>query len=269
MTLHPLGPALLFCPADRPDRYAKAAERADTVIYDLEDAVGPDGKVSARQELEQFLHAGETSSVVRINATHSPWYSDDLAMLSRAGHRTVMLPKVEGQQDLKGLEELEVIALCETASGILASPLIAQHPACTALMWGGEDLVADLGGRHSRNADGRYHHVIEQARGTVLLAAGAAGKVAIDAVHVDIADLDGLRRDALEAADIGFDAKACIHPSHVDVIRETFAITRETYEWARAVVEAADNTTGVFRLNDQMIDEPLIRHARTILRRYS
>lgn len=267
MTAAALGPALLFCPADRSDRFVKAAERADTVIYDLEDAVGPDGKGAARQELERFLAAEHPTAVVRINDAATPWHAVDLAMLRRVGHHSVMVPKVSGPQDLDGLEGFEVVALCETARGIVRSASIAEHPVCRALMWGGEDLVADLGGFRSRNGAGRYHSVVEQARSTTLLAAASAGKVAIDAVHIDIGDLDGLRRETDEAVDIGFDAKACIHPSHIETIREAFGVTAETQQWAQRVVDAASGATGVFQLDGQMIDEPLIRHARTVLQR--
>ena len=82
-------------------------------------------------------------------------------------------------------------------------------------MWGGEDLIADLGGRSSRTPQGRYYPLVEHARFTVRLAAGAAGKPAVDSVHIDIADLGGLARESNEAVDLGFAAKACIHPSHV------------------------------------------------------
>ena len=90
-------------------------------------------------------------------------------------------------------------------------------------MWGAEDLVASLGGTSSRHADGSYRDVARAARANVLLAAGAAGIPAIDTVHLDIDDLDGLRAEAEDAAASGFAATACIHPSHVAVIREAYA----------------------------------------------
>ncbi|MDQ2755165.1 MAG: CoA ester lyase [Actinomycetota bacterium] len=262
-----LGPALLFCPGDRPERFAKAVERADTVILDLEDAVAPGDKDGARAAVEADLSALGGQVFVRVNAADTPWFAEDVAMLHRVGHRLVMLPKATGAADLDPLEGLRVLALCETARGVLHAEEIAAHPACEAVMWGGEDLVADLGGRRSRGDDGRYHPVVEHARTCVLLAAGAAGKTAVDGVHLDIADVQGLRRESLEAMDVGFGAKACIHPSHVAVIREAFAPTAQMVAWAHGVLDAATREKGVFRHDGRMVDEPVLRQARATLAR--
>lgn len=263
------GPALLFCPGDRPERYAKAAERADTVVLDLEDAVAPADKQAAREAVEAALPELGERAMVRVNACDTPWFADDVAMLRRVGHARVMLPKAAAATDLDPLEGLQVLALAETARGVLHAEEVAAHPACVALMWGGEDLVADLGGRRSRGADGRYHPVVEHARLTVLLAARAWGKAAVDSVHIDIGDLDGLRRESLEAVDVGFSAKCCIHPSHVPVIREAFAPTPEMVAFAHGVLEAAEHEKGVFRHEGRMVDEPLLRQARATLAQVS
>ena len=262
-----LGPALLFCPADRPDRYDKAVDRADTVILDLEDAVSPAAKDGARQAVAAALPRLGPDVLVRVNAADTPWFADDIAMLRAAGHLAVMLPKVDSPADLDPLDGFRVLAICETAAGVLAAPAIARHTACAAIMWGGEDLIADLGGRSSRNPAGRYYPLVEHARFTVLLAAGAAGKVAVDSVHIDIADLDGLARESAEAADVGFAAKACIHPSHVSVIRRAFRPTDESIAWAQRVTAAARTAAGVFRFEGRMIDEPLLRQAQATLQR--
>lgn len=263
----PLGPALLFCPADRPDRYDKAAARADTVILDLEDAVSPAAKDGARQAVAAALPRLGRDVLVRVNAADTPWFTEDIAMLRAAGHPAVMLPKVGSPGDLDRLDGFRVLAICETAAGVLAAPAIAAHPACTAIMWGGEDLIADLGGRSSRDAAGRYYPVVEHARFTVLLAAGAAGKIAVDSVHIDIADLDGLTRESAEAVDVGFAAKACVHPSHVPVIRDAFRPGEEAIAWAQRVTATARTAAGVFRFEGRMIDEPLLRQAQATLRR--
>lgn len=261
------GPSLLFCPADRPDRFDKAAERADTVILDLEDAVAPDGKATARDEVSAALKRLPADTFVRINAADTEWFAADVAMLRAAGHARVMLPKAESPGDLDPLDGFQVLAICETAAGVLNAPAIASHPACTAIMWGGEDLIADLGGRRSRNRTGRYYPVVEHARLIVLLAAAAAGKAAVDSVHIDIDDLEGLARETDEAVDLGFTAKTCIHPSHVPVIRDTFRPTEELVTWARGVLAAAASKAGVFRYQGRMIDEPLLRQARATLAR--
>jgi len=262
------GPALLFCPGDRADRFDKALGRADVVIFDLEDAIGPDRKDSARAQVAATAAAVNDRAVVRINAVGTPWFDDDVAAMREAGVRTLMLPKAAHVDHLRAVHDFDVIGLCETAAGVMAAPRLAAEANCTALMWGGEDLVADIGGRSSRGEDGRYRAMIEQVRATVLFAAAASGKPAIDAVHIDITDLDGLRRESIEAADMGFGAKACIHPQHVAFIREAFRPTENQIHWARSVLAHPDASTGgVFRYGDQMIDGPLLTHARTIVER--
>ncbi|MCB7135638.1 HpcH/HpaI aldolase/citrate lyase family protein [Cellulosimicrobium marinum] len=274
----PLGPALLFCPADRPDRYAKAAERADAVILDLEDAVAPAAKDAARRAVvEASATLDPARTVVRVNAVGTAAHALDVAALADTRLRTVMVAKA-GPELLDSLPALaatlpgvRVVALCETAAGVLAAPELARRAEVVALMWGAEDLVASLGGTSSRRADGTYRDVARHARASVLLAAGAAGKAAVDAVHVDIADLDGLRAEAEDAAASGFTASACIHPSHVPVLREAYAPTAEQVRDARALLDAAVSNPGgpdaVFTLDGRMVDAPVLRHAESVLRR--
>lgn len=259
---------MLFCPANRPDRYRKALDRADHVIFDLEDAVGPGDKVVARAQVTEAFEELAAGVVVRVNAIGTPWHHDDVAAVRDMHGTAIMVPKVGHPDDLDDLDGLDVIAICETAAGVLHAEQIAAHRNCVGLLWGGEDLIADLGGRSSRSAAARYHGVALHARHTVLLAAGAAGKLAIDAVHIDIADIAGLARESGEAADMGFGAKACIHPSHVETIRNQFADSNEVVRWAREVLASADIAAGgVFTFRGRMIDEPLLQHARTILDR--
>jgi hypothetical protein len=164
-----LGPALLFCPADRPDRFDKAAERADAVILDLEDAVATGDKAAAREAL--VAHPLDpATTIVRVNAVDSGYFDDDLAALARTGYRRVMLAKAETAVQVHRLDGFEVIALCETAAGIVSVASIAAAPSVVALMWGAEDLVASLGGTSSRDGDGRYRAVAVHARSSMLLA---------------------------------------------------------------------------------------------------
>lgn len=258
-----LGPALLFCPADRPDRYAKALERADAVILDLEDAVAPDRKDAARAALAA-TPIDPDRTIVRINPAGSSEFAADVEALRATEYRLVMVPKAEGE--LPELPGVDLVALCETPAGVLAAPDLARASGVVALMWGAEDLVAALGGSSSRHPDGRYRDVARHARSSVLLAAAAAGIAAIDAVHVDIADLDGLLYEAEDAVASGFAATACIHPSHVPVIRDAYAPTLEDVHRARAVVDAVA-TGGVAVVDGRMVDGPLLRHAESVLRR--
>ncbi|MDQ1550310.1 MAG: citrate lyase subunit beta / citryl-CoA lyase [Microbacteriaceae bacterium] len=261
-----LGPALLFCPADRPDRFEKAAERADAVILDLEDAVAPSDKSAARDNLIRHPLDPETT-IVRVNSVSSGYFADDLVALSQTHYRTVMVAKSEGPVQLSGLDRYDLIALCETAAGILAAPSIAAVKNVVALMWGAEDLVASLGGSSSRFDDGRYRQVAGHARSSVLLAAAASGKAAIDAVHLDIDDSDGLADEARDAAAVGFAATACIHPGQVAVVRDAYRPTPDQLAEATALLEAAEGQRGVFRFDGRMIDGPVLRHAEQLMRR--
>jgi citrate lyase subunit beta/citryl-CoA lyase len=132
-------------------------------------------------------------------------------------------------------------------------------------MWGAEDLVASLGGRSSRHDDATYRDFARFARSQVLLSARAHDRVAIDAIHLDIADVEGLRGEARDAAASGFSATACIHPSQVDVVRSAYRPTEDEVAWASAVLRAATNERGVFRYEGRMIDAPLLRHAEQIV----
>ncbi|GAA1845338.1 HpcH/HpaI aldolase/citrate lyase family protein [Agromyces salentinus] len=260
------GPALLFCPADRPDRYEKALGRADAVILDLEDAVAPEARAAARRAVAASDLDPERV-IVRVNPASSPEFAADLALLGDTPYRTVMLAKCEGTADLVELIDFEVIALCETARGVLAAEQVAAIPNVTALMWGAEDLVASLGGSTSRHADGTYRGVAVHARARVQLAAAANGIAAIDTVHLDIGDLEGQSEEARDAAALGFAATACIHPSQVDAVRAAYLPGEEQVEWARAVLAEAGRAPGVFAFRGRMVDAPLLRQAEAIVRR--
>ena len=261
-----LGPALLFCPADRPDRYAKALDRADAVILDLEDAVAAGARPAAREAIVAS-DLDPARVIVRVNELGTEDWAADLAALAGTGYRTLMVPKADA--GLAGQLPLgfSAIALCESAAGVVAAPVLAASAGVVALMWGAEDLVASLGGTSSRRADGGYRDIARVARANVLLAAGAAGIPAIDTVHLDIDDLDGLRAEAEDAVASGFAATACIHPSHVPVIREAYAPTPEQVAWAQRVLAAAAGEQGVFRFEGGMVDGPVLRHAESVLRR--
>jgi citrate lyase subunit beta/citryl-CoA lyase len=261
-----LGPALLFCPADRPERYKKASERADAVIIDLEDAVAPAGRPDARAALVAHPLDPETT-IVRVNPVGTPDFALDLAAIKKTGYRRVMMAKAESPQQLHPLAGYDVIALCETAAGILAAPQLAAVPHVVALMWGAEDLIASLGGSSSRFPDGSYRAVARHARSSVLLAAGAHNKAAIDSVFLALPDLSGLSLEAEDAVASGFRATACIHPSQVAVIREAYRPTPAEVAYAWAILEAASTEHGVFQYQGRMIDDPLLRHAEAVLRR--
>jgi citrate lyase subunit beta/citryl-CoA lyase len=263
------GPALLFCPADRPDRYAKALAAADAAILDLEDGVGADGKDAARAALAG-ADLDPARVIVRVNAAGTAEHAADIAALRGTGYRQVMLAKTETRAQLDELGgDWRVVALCETPLGVVNAAEIAAAPNVIALMWGAEDLIAAMGGRTSRFFDGRYRDVARHARSSVLLAASAYGRPAIDSVYVNIPDLDGLSAEAEDAAASGFKLKGCVHPSQVAVVRKAFRADGAQVAWARRVLAAARDAgaqdKGAIKLDGQMIDAPLIRQAEAIL----
>jgi citrate lyase subunit beta/citryl-CoA lyase len=260
----PPGPALLFCPADRPERYPKAAAAADMVILDLEDGVAPADKAMARLALGTTL-LDPARTIVRLNPSGTADHGLDLQALATTPYEMVMLAKAESPAQVAALSPRRVIVLCETPVGVLSALAIAGCPGTAAMMCGAEDLVAALGGRSSRQAGGRYRDIARHARSQVLLAAGAHGLPAIDSVYLDIGDLEGLSREAADAAATGFVATACIHPSQVAVVRQAYRPTDEEVAWAKRVLAAASQARGVFSFEGRMVDAPVLRHAEHVL----
>lgn len=113
------------------------------------------------------------------------------------------------------------------------------------MMWGAEDLIATLGGSSSRRADGAYRDVARHVRSTILLAASAFGRLALDAVHLDILDVEGLQEEARDAAAVGFDVTVCIHPSQIPVVRKAYRPSHEKLAWARRVLPRREASVGV------------------------
>ncbi|MCA2205846.1 HpcH/HpaI aldolase/citrate lyase family protein [Nocardia rosealba] len=262
----PTGPAWLFCPADRPERFAKAAAAADVVILDLEDGVAPADKAAARQALlDTPLDPQHT--VIRVNAAGTDDHIDDLAVLAKTDYRRVMLPKCESAEQVRNLAQCEVIVLVESPLGAVRVAETVQVDNAIGVMWGAEDLIAGLGGNASRHADGSYRDVARHVRSTSLLAAKAFGRFALDSVYLNIKDLDGLAAETLDAVAVGFDGKVAIHPSQVPVIRAGYAPSEAETDWARRVLAEVPNHRGVFAFEGRMVDAPVLRHAEQIVRR--
>lgn len=262
-----LGPVLLFCPGDRPERFRRAANVADHAILDLEDAVGPGAKGAARLAVEHSFGELPNDTIIRINAAASPWFHADLEAVRRCGAGLVMLPKVCSPDELDPLEDLAVIAICESSHGVSEARAIAAKANCVALMWGGEDLIADIGGDSSRKEDGTYRDVVRFARATTLLAAASQGKAAIDGVFLDIVDKKGLAAEAADAVASGFTSKACIHPAQVPVVRASFTPSPAAVTLATAILGAAERSRGVFVHRGRMVDGPVLAHARRVVAR--
>lgn len=264
MTLSNIGPGWLFCPADRPERFEKAAAAADVVILDLEDGVAAKDREAARRALiDTRLDPART--VVRVNPTNTADHDLDLKAVAATDYTTVMLAKSEHADQVRALAPLDVVVLIETPLGALNVVDLAQPDNAFAVMWGAEDLLAVTGGTANRWPDGSYRDVAQHVRSQTLLAAKAFGKLALDSVYLDIKDLDGLRAEVDDAVAVGFDAKVAIHPSQVAVIRAGYTPTDEQVVWARAVLDRMATERGVFQHDGLMVDAPVLRRAERIV----
>ena len=268
--------SILFVPGTREDRFARAfASGADAVVLDLEDSVEATRKAEARESVGRFV-AGlgpetRAAALVRINAPGSPWIDDDVDWLRGIGPfvDAVVLPKVEISAAIDGVAdatpERRVLPLIETTRGVLnVAEILNAQTEIPAVLFGAEDLTAELGIPRTLGGEELLY-----ARSQVVMAAATIGADPIDAVWVHLADLDGLRKDAERAKALGFRGKMAIHPDQVSVINQVFSPTADEVAMARKLVEADDAARaggfGVFRLDDQMVDAPIIRRARKIL----
>lgn len=253
--------SMLFVPGDRPERFDKAeASGADRIVIDLEDAVAPEAKSAARAAAHEWLGAGG-SAVVRINGCGTAWHGDDVAMVAAHGC-PVMLPKADDESVnrlIVGLPEgTPVVALVETAAGILAAGRLAALPAVVRVAFGGVDLGAEL------NVDPEAWEPLLYARSALVLALAAAGAPPpLDGVTTRL-DAVTLERATAGAARLGFGGKLCIHPNQVATVNAAF--TPDPFEVARArrIVDAAEGS-GVTTLDGEMIDKPVVERARCVL----
>ncbi|WP_281193962.1 CoA ester lyase [Halorubrum sp. F4] len=290
--------SLLFSPGDRPDLMRKApGTDADVLCFDLEDAVAPARKDFARESVRSVLSDPAFDPDAEVCVRLSPNEPDtDLDALvgpdgtdggsGRDGGSVapgtegdlrldaVMLPKVEAAAAVdrvadscadRGIDPV-VFALVETAEGVLTAREIANASATTALVFGAEDLAADLGA--TRTAEGTE---VLYAREHVVLAASAGDVDALDTVHTDFTDEEGLREEAEFAATLGYDGKLAIHPDQVDPINEAFTPSTDEIEWAESVLDARDAADradrGVFSVDGEMIDAPLVAQAERVIER--
>jgi citrate lyase subunit beta/citryl-CoA lyase len=263
--------SILFVPGTREDRFSSAlTSGADAVVFDLEDSVETGRKAEARNALGRYLvSAGDLGplALVRVNAFGSQWFEEDLrfaTQLKQAGG--VVLPKAETVEALRVVAQAigagRVFPLLETSRGVLhAASLAAAIPSLPALLFGAEDLTAEIGVR--RTTDGEE---LLFARSQVVLAASAAGADAIDAVFTDVADADGLRRDAARARALGFRGKMTIHPSQIAIVNDVFSPSAADIAQADTIVSAYTAAgSGVLRLGKEMVDAPVVARAQRVL----
>jgi citrate lyase subunit beta/citryl-CoA lyase len=283
----------LFVPGDSEPKLNKAAGLgADVVIVDLEDAVAPPAKPQARLMAKSWLqghHGAGTgpSRWVRINPLDTPLWREDIAAVMPGLPHGIVVPKAAGPDQLQMLAaELDLL---EQRHGAPAGatrilPLVSETPAASlgiaayasaalprlaGLTWGAEDLSAAIGASRKRDEQGRWTDAFRFVRAQVLLVAHARQVMAVDTLHAEFRDIDGLARAAAESYADGFTGMLAIHPSQVPVINAAFTPGEAEIAEARAIVNAfsAHPGAGALSLDGRMIDQPHLTQARRLLAR--
>ncbi|WP_071466563.1 HpcH/HpaI aldolase/citrate lyase family protein [Polynucleobacter asymbioticus] len=265
-----------------PGANTRALEKAktlpvDSLILDLEDAVAPDSKSIARENIRTALESGfgHREAVVRINGLNTPWGLDDLKAFANTKANAIVLPKVESAKqiqevakllsDFNAPEDLTIWAMIETPKAIFKLEEIASaHPKLEALVLGTSDLVKDLHARHTLDRTETL-----TALSLSVLAARAYGLCVLDGVHLILDDEAGLKQSCVQGRDMGFDGKTLIHPSQIALANELFGPSAQEIEEAQqkiAAYESAISTgAGIAVLNGKLIEELHIQDAKRML----
>ena len=276
-----------FAPRDSEKKMAKAIEEsADIALFDLEDAVAPENKPLARKMTHDFLapHPDQRHRLwVRVNPLDGPWTLDDLSAVMPAQPGGIMLPKVNGRADADRLDSylsafeaahgIEagstplIVLITETAEAMFHTGSSKSAPRVVAMAWGAENLADSIGASSNRNADGSYGFTYELARSLCVLGAAAAGVTAVETIHGDFRDLDGLRARAEKVRRDGYRGMLAIHPAQVDVINEAFTPTVKEIAEAQTIVDvfAANPNVGTIGYKGAMLDRPCLSRAQALI----
>lgn len=258
--------SLLFLPASNERAIAKARDLpCDMVLLDLEDAVADDRKGDALANAVAALKQGfgKRLTAVRINSAGTSWRGPEMVAMKAADVDYIILPKVEDARQVKdvfSVTQKPVIAMIESAKGVIAASVIAAAEGTAALFMGTNDLRQDL---RIPPATGRagLGHALQHT----VLAARAAGIAVFDGVYNCLDDVTGLEAECVEGHALGFDGKTLIHPSQIAVANRLFAPDRQTIANARRLIEAA--TGGAERFEGRMIEAMHVREARALIAR--
>jgi len=255
--------SVLFLPASNPRAIAKAREAgADLVVLDLEDAVKTEDKAAARKAaVEAVADAWTMPIAIRINGVGSKWHSPDLDAAARSRADLIIVPRAISAHLVRGVAEAvskPVLAMIETAAGVLAAPQIAQ--VCASLIAGTNDLRADL-----RLPLGASREPISASLQMIVLAARAAGIAVFDGVFNTLDDADGFVAEAEEGRRLGFDGKSLIHPNQIALCHQAFAPSEGELERAKALVAAFHG--GAERFGNEMIERMHVEAAERVLER--
>jgi citrate lyase subunit beta / citryl-CoA lyase len=258
--------AYLFVPATRAERVAKArAVLPRSVIVDLEDAVPPSEKASARDAMANALRDGEPL-YVRINGPETEWFDEDLKLCSTLRLHGIFIPKAEKRKQVKHAAAamkapVAIIPIIETARGYANAARLCKAPQVQRLAFGSIDFQLDL------RIEGEDDPLLYFRSGLVLASRLADIQPPIDGVTVEIDDIERLRHDTLRGKRIGFGAKLCIHPKQVPAVLECFSPTGDEVAWAQRIVAAAESAKGgAVAVDGRMVDRPVIAKAEEILR---
>src|SRR5215212_700350 len=255
--------SLLFLPASNPRAIAKARElNADLVILDLEDAVKPSDKASARDAAVEAVASDWSMPVaIRINGAGTEWHSLDLDAVSRSGAALFVVPRATSAHLVREARDTvgkPVLAMIETAAGVLAAAEIG--PETAGLIAGTNDLRADL-----RLPLDATREPISASLQLIVLAARAAGVAAFDGVFNGLEDGDGFAKEAEAGRRLGFDGKSLIHPRQIEPCHRAFAPSAAEVERAKALVEAFHG--GAERFGNEMIERMHVEAAQRLLDR--
>jgi citrate lyase subunit beta / citryl-CoA lyase len=271
--------SVLYMPGSNARALDKAKTlAADGLIFDLEDAVAPDVKDSAREQVCAALRAGDygrRETVIRVNPLASPWGHADLAAAAGAGADAVLIPKAESadavRQALAVLDnagapaDLPLWCMMETPRAMLrAEAIAAAHPRVACLVMGTSDLAKEL---HAADTQGRLPMIT--ALGLCLLAARASGIAILDGVHLDLEDEPAFAAACRQGAELGFDGKALIHPRQIGAANAAFAPDAAALERARRIIEAhaqaARAGQGVVVVDGRLVENLHVAEARRLV----
>ena len=250
---------------------------ADSLIVDLEDAVAPDGKAKARENILAALNTGfgHREAIVRINGLNTQWGLEDLKVFANTSADAILLPKVESAAQIEEVASLlmkfnpantmAIWAMIETPMAIFRLQEIASaHPLLETLVLGTSDLVKDLHARHTSN-----RVETQTALSLSVLAARAHQLCVLDGVHLSLDDAVGLEQSCIQGRDMGFDGKTLIHPNQIAIANQIFGPSPEEIEEAKERMNAYDaaisSGAGIAVLNGKLIEELHIQDAKRIL----
>jgi citrate lyase subunit beta/citryl-CoA lyase len=254
--------SILFLPASNPRAIEKARGLpADMIILDCEDAVKPEDKSAARLAAvaAATIGFGDRPTVIRMNGHGTPYYEEDILAFRQSEADFIIVPKAEDHhqiEDAAGLLGKSVLAMIETASGVLNAAAIA--PRTAGLIAGTNDLSADLGLALGEGRTGLVHSLQ-----MVVLAARAARVAAFDGVYNGLDDEEGLARQCDEGKAFGFDGKSLIHPGQIDIANRIFGPGTDEVHAAERLIAAA--TGGAERYEGRMIEAMHVDQARAVL----